>query len=106
MQLPPHFLPEGFDPGGIGAFQDAAETLVDQGVNGDAAGARGVGVADAFGAVGVAEADGHELEMRHESVGGIGQRHREFDAVEAGFDGGDGHGASPLMGEFAADARG
>ena len=97
MQLPPHALPQRFDLVGVGAHQDVAQPLVDQRVHRRPAGARGVGVADALGPIGVSQPDGHEFEMGHRAVGGIRQRHRQFDAIQRGVQAGDAHGRVPPL---------
>jgi len=61
-------------------------------MNGRAAGAHGVGVAEPLGALSVAQAQGYQLEMADFTVGGIGKRDRQRNAVVVGLDLGDGHG--------------
>ncbi len=55
MQAPPHALPEPLDPSGILAEQQRAQIAVDQRMDGATTGADRVAVADALGAVLVAQ---------------------------------------------------
>ena len=85
MQVPPHLLPQRLDLFGVGAEQHRTQALIDQRVHRGTAGAHGVGVADTLGAVGVAQAHRDQLEMRDGAVGGVRQRDRQSDAIEAGL---------------------
>ena len=86
MQCPPELLPQALDQVGVLAGHDLGH-LAGQDVGDRAAvAADGEGVADAFGAVGVAHADGAELEGAHLAMRAVGQHRRQRHAVEAGLE--------------------
>jgi hypothetical protein len=67
------------------------QSLVDQCVHSGTARAHSVGVANSLGTVGVTQPYGDQFEMRDRAVGGIRQRHWQFDAIQAGLQRSDPH---------------
>ena len=58
-------------------------------VDGPAIAADRIGVADAFGAIGIPDRGGDQLEMAHLAMGAVGQRDRQRHLVEAALEGFD-----------------
>src|SRR5262249_42528205 len=84
VQRPPHGLPELLDAVGVLSREERSDVVRDEGVNGTAAGTYGVGVAHTFRALGVAHADGDQLERGDRPVRAVGQRDRQGNTVVIG----------------------
>jgi hypothetical protein len=96
VERPPHRLPERLDVLGLAADEPRGQIAREQRVHRGAAGTHGVRVAHALRAVGVAQADGHQLEALDDPVGGVGERHRQRDAVVVGRELADLHGLTSM----------
>ena len=86
MQPPPDMMPDRLDVVGLAALDQLGD-LAPQDVGDRAAvAADRVGVADAFGAIGIADAAGDELERRDLAMRAVGERDRQRDPIEPGLD--------------------
>ena len=79
----------GLDPLGVLAVEQRREVRSRSDVDRRAAGADRVGVAEPLGAVRVAHARRHQLEVRDLAVRAVREHDRQRDAVAAALDGGD-----------------
>ena len=98
VERPPGLEPQALDVVGFLAGHDLDELAPQHRVDGAAVAPDRVGVADALGAVGVADPHRVELEGAHLAMGRIGQHLRQRDAEEAGFDRADGGHGDPRDG--------
>ncbi len=81
MHVPPHALPDVLDGAGVGSQEERHQVPVDQVVNGGAADiADAVGIAHAFVPALAGETNGHESEVGHVAVGGVGQDDRQWNS--------------------------
>ena len=76
VQMPPHPLPQRFDPIRLLAKQERLQIALDQVLDRAAAGTDGVGIAEPLRAVVGAQANGDQLEMGHLAMGRIRQGDR------------------------------
>jgi hypothetical protein len=90
VQRPPHRLPQRLDALGVAPDQQGREVPGQERVDGEAARAHRVGVADALAAVGITHARGDELEIPDRPVRAVGQRNGQRDAVVVGLEVADG----------------
>jgi hypothetical protein len=86
MQAPPGVMPDGFGVVGFAAFDQLGNFPPESVGNRAAVAADGVGVADALGPVGIAEAACHEFKGRDFAMRAVGEGNRQRDPVESGLD--------------------
>ena len=86
MQAPPDVVPDGFGIVGLAALDQFGNLPPENVGNRAAIAADGIGVANAFGPVGIAEAACHELKGLDFAVCAIGEGNRQRDPVESSVD--------------------
>ena len=83
MERPPRLLPERFDGIGFGAGEDFGHFAGEHGIDRRAVAPDGERIADALGAVGIAQAQRIELEGAHLAMGAVGENLGQRDAIKA-----------------------
>src|SRR3954453_19754841 len=85
MQAPPDTMPDCLGVLSLALLDQARNFLSEDICDGAAATADRIGVADAFGAIGIAHAAGDELERGDLAMRAVGKRRGKRDAVEPGL---------------------
>jgi hypothetical protein len=86
MQRPPDLMPDRLGVIGLAALDQRRDFALEDVGDGAAIAPDCVGVADAFGAIGIVDAAGDQLERRDVAMGRVGEHDGEGDPVESGLD--------------------
>src|SRR5215216_4757340 len=103
MERPPQMVPGAFGVIGLGVANKFRNFPPENIGYSAAIPAHRIGVSDTLGAIGIADANGDQLEGFHFAMGAVGQRDGERNPVKSRFDVLDeGHANSPLRFVFTA----